>query len=108
MAPIMALGLRPLAIMVAFRPIPRPYHYNQSLTYNFTILGKEITGFQLDTSLQGSSLPRQHKSGLLGLSLEIATKTDPAEFPLNTQKIASHHFSVLMIFIIHLYLGLGT
>ena len=33
-AAIMTLGLRPGAIMAALRPIPRPYHYKQSLTYN--------------------------------------------------------------------------
>ena len=30
----MTLGLRPRAIMATLRPIPRPYHYKQSLTYN--------------------------------------------------------------------------
>ena len=29
------IGLRPRAIMVAQRPIPRPYHYKQSLTYKY-------------------------------------------------------------------------
>ena len=34
-AAMMALGLRPPAIMAALRPIPKPYHYKQSLTYEY-------------------------------------------------------------------------
>ena len=31
----MTLGLRPRAIMAALRPIPGPYNYKRSLTYNY-------------------------------------------------------------------------
>ena len=34
-APVMALGLRPRAMMAALRPVPRPFNYKQSLTYNY-------------------------------------------------------------------------
>ena len=37
----MALGLWPWAIMVVLRPIPRPYHYNQSLTYKYSFMMTE-------------------------------------------------------------------
>ena len=38
----MTLGLQPWAIMVALRPIPRPYHYKQSLTYKYCVFVEPI------------------------------------------------------------------
>ena len=48
-APIMTLGLRlPLGvIMAALRPTPRPYHYKQSLTYNYLSYEKNESNVDL-------------------------------------------------------------
>ena len=36
-AAIISLGLWPRTIMAALGPIPRPYHYKQSLTYKYLV-----------------------------------------------------------------------